>query len=139
MWHQRGPKSCRAGPPRLERDTAAGTVRSVTWTADPTVGISSDQFALFRVSVKLPRRRQRRVPGHADVFRRHGGALGPGAAARRRRARTPGTGVELDRCAPTGMDDHEMTAQAAAERRQHGALARRWCHHAGRGGRWPRR
>jgi uncharacterized protein YcnI len=38
----------------LDRDTAAGTVRSVTWTADPKVGISSDQFALFRVSVKLP-------------------------------------------------------------------------------------
>ena len=38
----------------LERDAAAGTVRSVTWTADPKVGISSDQFALFRVSVKLP-------------------------------------------------------------------------------------
>jgi uncharacterized protein YcnI len=38
----------------LDRDTAAGTVRSVTWTADPRTGISSDQFALFRVSVKLP-------------------------------------------------------------------------------------
>ncbi|GFG53747.1 nuclear export factor GLE1 [Mycolicibacterium agri] len=38
----------------VERDTAAGTVHSVTWTADPTIGISSDQFALFRVSVKLP-------------------------------------------------------------------------------------
>ncbi len=38
----------------LDRDTAAGTVRSVTWTADPWAGISPDQFALFRVSVKLP-------------------------------------------------------------------------------------
>jgi uncharacterized protein YcnI len=38
----------------VERDTAAGTVHSVTWTADPAVGISSDQFALFRLSVKLP-------------------------------------------------------------------------------------
>src|SRR4029078_7540402 len=38
----------------LDRDTGAGTVRGVTWTADPKVGISSDQFALFRVSVKLP-------------------------------------------------------------------------------------
>ena len=26
----------------------------MTWTADPQAGISSDQFALFRVSVKLP-------------------------------------------------------------------------------------
>ena len=39
---------------RLDRDVAAGTVRSVTWTAAPGTGISSDQFALFRVSVKLP-------------------------------------------------------------------------------------
>jgi uncharacterized protein YcnI len=39
---------------KLDRDTAAGTVRSVTWTAAPGVGISSDQFALFRISVKLP-------------------------------------------------------------------------------------
>jgi len=39
---------------RLDRDAAAGTVSSVTWTAAPTVGISPDQFALFRVSVTLP-------------------------------------------------------------------------------------
>jgi uncharacterized protein YcnI len=39
---------------RLDRDAAAGTVRSVTWTAVPSVGISSDQFALFRLSVTLP-------------------------------------------------------------------------------------
>ena len=39
---------------RLDRDVAAGTVRAVTWTAAPGVGIASDQFALFRVSVKLP-------------------------------------------------------------------------------------
>ncbi|MFV8048597.1 YcnI family protein [Mycobacterium sp. 48b] len=39
---------------KLDRDTAAGTVRTVTWTAAPGVGISPEQFALFRVSVKLP-------------------------------------------------------------------------------------
>jgi uncharacterized protein YcnI len=39
---------------RLDRDAAAGTVRSVTWTAAPSVGISPDQYALFNVSVKLP-------------------------------------------------------------------------------------
>lgn len=39
---------------KLDRDTAAGTVRAVTWTAAPGVGISPEQFALFRVSVKLP-------------------------------------------------------------------------------------
>ncbi|GLP73161.1 hypothetical protein TUM20983_02710 [Mycobacterium antarcticum] len=40
---------------RLDRDAAAGTVRSVTWTAAPSVGIASDQFALFHVSVTLPK------------------------------------------------------------------------------------
>jgi uncharacterized protein YcnI len=39
---------------RLDRDAASGTVRSITWTAAPTVGISSDQFGLFRASVMLP-------------------------------------------------------------------------------------
>ncbi|BBY26584.1 YcnI family protein [Mycolicibacterium sediminis] len=38
----------------LDRDATAGTVRSVTWTAAPGVGISAEQFALFHVSVALP-------------------------------------------------------------------------------------
>jgi uncharacterized protein YcnI len=39
---------------KLDRDTAAGTTRSVTWTAAPGVGVPPDQFALFRVAVTLP-------------------------------------------------------------------------------------
>ncbi len=39
---------------RLDRDAAAGTVRSITWTAAPGTGIPPDQFTLFRISVKLP-------------------------------------------------------------------------------------
>src|SRR6476619_1955614 len=39
---------------RLDRDAAAGTVSSVTWTAAPGTGIAADQFELFRISVKLP-------------------------------------------------------------------------------------
>jgi uncharacterized protein YcnI len=39
---------------KLDRDAAAGTVRSVTWTAVPNGGIPVDQFGLFRLSVKLP-------------------------------------------------------------------------------------
>lgn len=39
---------------RIDRDTAAGTVRSVTWTADPNTGIGPDQFGMFPVSLKLP-------------------------------------------------------------------------------------
>jgi hypothetical protein len=40
---------------RLDRDAAAGTVKSVTWTAAPAAGIPPDQFALFRVEVLLPK------------------------------------------------------------------------------------
>jgi uncharacterized protein YcnI len=39
---------------RLDRNAAAGTVSSVTWTAGSGSGIGADQFALFRISVKLP-------------------------------------------------------------------------------------
>ncbi len=39
---------------KLDRDPASGAVRSVTWTAAPGAGIAADQFALFRISVKLP-------------------------------------------------------------------------------------
>lgn len=39
---------------KLDRDAASGAVRSVTWTAAPGGGIGADQFALFRISVKLP-------------------------------------------------------------------------------------
>lgn len=38
----------------LDRDVAAGTVRSVSWTADPGNGIGADQFGLFALQVKLP-------------------------------------------------------------------------------------
>ncbi len=37
-----------------DRDVSAGTVRSVTWTAVPGAGVAPDQFALFRLSLKLP-------------------------------------------------------------------------------------
>lgn len=39
---------------KLDRDAASGGVHSVTWTAAPGGGIGVDQFALFRISVKLP-------------------------------------------------------------------------------------
>jgi uncharacterized protein YcnI len=38
----------------LDRDTAAGTVRSITWSAAPGTGIQRDQFEMFAVNVKLP-------------------------------------------------------------------------------------
>jgi uncharacterized protein YcnI len=40
---------------RLDRDAAAGTVKSITWTAAPSAGSAPDQFALFRVAVLLPK------------------------------------------------------------------------------------
>jgi uncharacterized protein YcnI len=39
---------------KLDRDSGSGTVRSVTWTAAPDHGIPVDEFAVFRISVKLP-------------------------------------------------------------------------------------
>jgi uncharacterized protein YcnI len=47
---------------KLDRDAAAGTVRSVTWTAAPGTGVGPDEFALFRVSVKLPDSETIRLP-----------------------------------------------------------------------------
>jgi uncharacterized protein YcnI len=97
----------------LERDAAEGTVRSVTWTADPRVGISSDQFALFRVSVKLPE-------GDSVAFPTTQ-TYSDGTVVRWDQAPLPGGGepehpapaLSLTGAPPTGMDDHEMTAQAA--------------------------
>lgn len=96
----------------IDRDTAAGTVRSVTWTADPEVGISSDQFALFRVTVKLPQGDTVAFPATQTYS--------DGTVVRWDQAPLPGGG-EPEHPAPMltmsgtahGMDDHEMTAQTA--------------------------
>ncbi len=97
----------------LDRDNAAGTVRSVTWTADPKVGISSDQFALFRVSVKLPNADTVAFPttqtySDGTVVRWDQPPL-PGGGEPEHPAPT----LRLDGAAPTGMDDHQTAAQAA--------------------------
>jgi uncharacterized protein YcnI len=97
----------------LDRDTSAGTVRSVTWTADPKVGISTDQFALFRVSVKLPEGDSAAFPATQTYS--------DGTAVRWDQPPLPGGGepeypapmVSLTGATSTGKDDHEMTAQAA--------------------------
>lgn len=39
---------------RMDRDIAAGTVKSITWTAAPGAGIPPDQFGLFLVAVMMP-------------------------------------------------------------------------------------
>jgi uncharacterized protein YcnI len=97
----------------LDRDTAAGTVRSVTWTADPKVGISSDQFALFRVSVKLPEGDSVTFPATQTYS--------DGTVVQWDQPPLPGGGepehpaptVSLTGASATGVDDHEATAQAA--------------------------
>jgi uncharacterized protein YcnI len=38
----------------LDRDTATGIVRSVTWTAAANAGIAVGEFGVFRISVRLP-------------------------------------------------------------------------------------
>ena len=97
----------------LDRDTSAGTVRSVTWTADSKVGISSDQFALFRVSVKLPNGDSVAFPAtqtysDSTVVRWDQAPL-PGGGEPEHPAPT----LSLTGAPSTGMDEHEMTAQAA--------------------------
>jgi uncharacterized protein YcnI len=97
----------------LDRDAAAGTVRSVTWTADPKVGISSDQFALFRVSVKLPEGDSVTFPATQTYS--------DGTVVAWDQPPLPGGGepehpapmLSLTGAAPTEMAEHHMTAQAS--------------------------
>lgn len=99
---------------RLDRDAAAGTVRSVTWTAAPGTGISSDQFALFRVSVKLPDSETVRFPATQTYS--------DGTVVRWDQAELPG-GAEPERPAPVliltetdaaSADDHPTAVVASA-------------------------
>lgn len=97
----------------VDRDAAAGTVRSVTWTAEPKVGISSDQFALFRVSVKLPEADSVSFPATQTYS--------DGTVVRWDQAPLPGGGepehpapvLSLTGAEPSATDDHGTTAQAA--------------------------
>jgi uncharacterized protein YcnI len=97
----------------LDRDAVAGTVRSVTWTADPKVGISSDQFALFRVSVKLPEGDSVSFPttqtySDGTVVHWDQAPLPDGGEPDYPVPALSLTGA----AAPHGMDDHRMTAAA---------------------------
>jgi uncharacterized protein YcnI len=97
----------------LDRDTAAGTVRSVTWTADSKLGISSDQFALFRVSVKLPEGDSVAFPATQTYS--------DGTVVQWDQPPLPGGGepdhpaptVSLTGASATGVDDHAPTAAKA--------------------------
>ena len=98
----------------LERDKAAGIVSSVTWTANPQVGISPDQFALFRVSVKLPEGDSVTFPATQTYS--------DGTVVRWDQAPLPGGGepdypapvLSLTSAESAATDDHPMMAQAAS-------------------------
>ena len=139
------------GPPRPRR--RCGTVSSVTWTAAPSVGISPDQFALFRISVTLPNQPSVSFPATQTYSDGHGRPLGPAAAARRRRTRIPGADADAvrdrgARCThgrtarrPTRRRRRRRSRspQAPAVRRRHRPLAGRRRADRRRGGRRGRR
>jgi uncharacterized protein YcnI len=79
---------------RLERNAAAGTVSSVTWTAAPGTGIGADQFALFRISVKLPDTQTVSLPATQTY--------------------SDGTVVKWDQPTPPGGDEPEYPAPELA-------------------------
>jgi uncharacterized protein YcnI len=79
---------------RLDRDAAAGTVRSVVWTATPGTGIGADQFALFRISVKLPDAKTISLPATQTY--------------------SDGTIVKWDQPTPPGGDEPEYPAPELA-------------------------
>ena len=81
---------------RLDRDDAAGTVRSVTWSAAPNSWIGADQSACSRFASSSPIA-PLSASCHPDVRRRHSRALGPAASARRRRTRTSSAHADADR------------------------------------------
>jgi uncharacterized protein YcnI len=99
---------------RLDRDAAAGTVRSVTWTAAPSVGISPDQFALFNVSVTLPDQPTVTLPATQTYS--------DGTVVRWDQPPLPGGGepehpapeLKLTGAPADGHDDHEQSAAPAA-------------------------
>jgi uncharacterized protein YcnI len=98
---------------KLDRNAAAGTVSSVTWTAAPGTGIGADQFGLFRISVKLPDTQTVSLPATQTYS--------DGTVVKWDQATPPG-GAEPEYPAPeisltgakaaAGDDDHQMqTAQ----------------------------
>jgi uncharacterized protein YcnI len=97
----------------LDRDASAGTVHSVTWTADPKVGISSDQFALFRVLVKLPEGDSVAFPTTQTYSDGTVVAWDQAPLAGGGEPEHPAPELRLTGAPSTGMADHEMAAQAA--------------------------
>jgi uncharacterized protein YcnI len=98
---------------RLDRDVAAGTVKSITWTAGPSAGIAPDQFALFRVALLLPKTESVSFPAVQTYS--------DGTVVKWDEPTPPG-GAEPEHPAPTlaltgeaAADDHGATMAAAPE------------------------
>lgn len=97
---------------RLDRNPAAGTVSSVTWTAASGTGIGADQFALFRISVKLPDTQTVSLPAtqtYSDgTVVKWDQATPPGGAE----PEYPAPEISLTGAKAAAGDDHQMqTAQ----------------------------
>src|SRR3954470_5713893 len=98
---------------RLDRDTPAGIVRSVTWTAAPGSGVAPDQFGLSRISVRLPDAATVSLPATQTYS--------DGTVVRWDQPMPPGA-AEPEHPAPTltltaadgGDDDHHMSPAAPA-------------------------
>jgi uncharacterized protein YcnI len=106
---------------RLDRDVAAGTVKSVTWTAAPSTGIAPDQFALFRVAVLLPKTDSVSFPATQTYS--------DGTVVKWDEPTPPG-GAEPEHPSPTlaltggpAADDHGATTAAAPEPSNASAVA----------------
>jgi uncharacterized protein YcnI len=98
---------------RLDRDAAAGTVKSITWTAAPSAGIAPDQFALFRVALLLPKTDSVSFPATQTYS--------DGTVVKWDEPTPPG-GAEPEHPAPTlaltgeaAADDHDATVAAVPE------------------------
>jgi uncharacterized protein YcnI len=97
---------------RLDRNVAAGTVSQVTWTAAPGTGIGVDQFALFRLSVKLPDAKTISLPAtqtYSDgTVVKWDQPTPPGGAE----PENPVPEIALTGTKSDGDDDHPMAAAA---------------------------
>jgi uncharacterized protein YcnI len=106
---------------RLDRDAAAGTVKSITWTAAPSAGIAPDQFALFRVALLLPKTDSVSFPTTQTYS--------DGTVVKWDQPTPPG-GAEPEHPSPTlalagaaAGDEHDATMAAAPEPSSAGAVS----------------
>ena len=107
---------------KLDKDTAAGTVRAITWTAGPDAGIPPDQFELFQILVTLPDAETASFPAiqtYDDGTTVHWDQVQPPGAAEPDR---PAPTVNLTASAGPGAD-HQVSPPPGVTADLHGAPA----------------